>query len=186
MCFSGAGESWGVEGASQNASDRDQWYIGGCESSFGRQLLTFEARLSMAVLIGILLETASSWAAVQDTVPAMTAPPRDASEYYPPASLRSGETGLVVVGFTLNADGKAVEPFTLDGTSGSSSYRLIVAAERYLRDARFGNGWHSTKRLVVSFVFEIAPCGLLAHRAGADYTVDLCRDPSPPSQIRQP
>jgi hypothetical protein len=86
----------------------------------------------------------------------------------------------------IDAEGKAIEPFTLDGTSGSSSYRLILAAERYLRDARFGPGPHSMKRLTASFVFEIAPCGVLTHSVGPDYTVDLCRDPPPPSQIQQP
>jgi hypothetical protein len=138
------------------------------------------------VLIATLLEFAPSCGAFAETAPTLLAPQRDASEYYPPASLRSGETGLVVLGFTVNADGKAIEPFTLDGTSGSSSYRLIVAAERYIRDARFGPSLHSTKRLTASFVFEIAPCGLLTHSAVPDYTIDLCRDPPPPSQILQP
>jgi len=148
--------------------------------------VTFKPRLSSAVLLGTVLEYAPSQAAVPDTVPALTGAPRDASEYYPPASLRSGETGLVVLGFTLNADGKAIEPFTLEGTSGSSSYRLILAAEHYIRDARFGTGWHSTRRLSASIVFEMAPCGLLTQSVGADYTVNLCREPSPASQVLQP
>jgi hypothetical protein len=92
------------------------------------------------VLIGTVVGFAQSLAAVPDAAPTLIAPKREASEYYPPASLRSGETGCVVLGFLIDAEGKAIEPFTLDGTSGSSSYRLIVAAERYIRDARFGTG----------------------------------------------
>ena len=175
-----------MKAIARNASDTDQPYTGIRYDGSGKPFVTIKAGVSSALLIVILLELVPSWAAVPDTVPTMIAPRGDASEYYPPASLRSGETGLVVLGFTVNVDGKVIEPFTLDGTSGSSSYRLILAAEHYIRDARFGPGSHYTKRLTASFVFEIAPCGLLTHSVGADYTIDLCRDAPPPSQIQQP
>jgi hypothetical protein len=152
----------------------------------GRLFVTFKARVSSGVLIGAILEFAPSWAALPEAAPSIIGPPRDASEYYPAASLRSGETGRVVLSFMVNAEGKAIEPFTLDGTSGSSSYRLIVAAEWYINDSRFGTGSHYRKRLTASFVFEIAPCGVLTHSVDADYTIDLCRDPPPPSHIPQP
>lgn len=148
--------------------------------------MTFKARVLSGVLIGAILEFAPSWAALPEAAPGIIGPPRDASEYYPAASLRSGETGRVVLGFMVNTEGKAIEPFTLDGTSGSSSYRLIVAAERYINDSRFDIGPHYKKRLTASFVFELAPCGVLTHILDPDYAIDLCRDPPPPSKIMQP
>jgi len=179
-----------AEAPARDASGRTNLYMTGYTclrtTGPGRQFVTFKARVSSGVLIGAILEFVPSWAALPETAPTLITPPRDASEYYPPASLRSGETGRVVLGFMVDAEGKAIEPFTLDGTSGSSSYRLIVAAERYIRDSRFGTGPHYTKRLTASFVFEIAPCGVLTHSVDPDYTIDLCRDPPPPSHIPQP
>jgi hypothetical protein len=154
--------------------------------------VTFNARVLSAVLVGAIVvsghSSAQNVSSPEDRAiaPSILAPPRDASEYYPAASLRSGETGLVVLRFAVNAEGKAVEPFTMDGTSGSSSYRLIVAAEQYLRDSRFGTGTHYKKLLTASFVFELAPCGILKHSLDHDYTIDLCRDRSPALYAPQP
>jgi outer membrane biosynthesis protein TonB len=45
--------------------------------------------------------------------------------------MRIGETGRVVLRFTVNADGKAAEPITSDdGQSLRSSERLIAAAKQ--------------------------------------------------------
>jgi hypothetical protein len=148
--------------------------------------MTFDARVLSAVFVGAIVVIGHSWAASPEDSPSIMPPPRDASEYYPAASLRSGETGLVVLRFTVNAQGKAVEPFTMDGTSGSSSYRLIVAAEQYIRDSRFGTGTHYKKLLTASFVFELAPCGVLKHSLDHDYAIDMCRDQPPAPNVLQP
>jgi outer membrane biosynthesis protein TonB len=109
--------------------------------------------------------------------PRMLASPRDASEYYPPASLRLGEKGRVVLRFTVGADGKAVKPLSVDdGQSSNPTVRLIVAAEQYLRDSTFETDAHYKKLLTVSFVFELAPCGLLEHSLVHDYAINLCRE----------
>ena len=149
--------------------------------------MRFSARVSSAIFVAAIVVNGQSWPALPEDAPSIVAPLRDASEYYPAASLRSGETGLVVIRFTVNAEGKAVEPFTLDGTSGSSTYRLIVAAEQYIRDSRFGTGPHYKKLLTASFVFELAPwCGALRHSLDHDYAIDLCRDRPPPLNVPQP
>jgi hypothetical protein len=148
--------------------------------------VTFNARALSAIFMAVIVVNGHSWAASPEEAPAIVAPLRDASEYYPAASLRSGETGLVVLRFTVNAAGKAVEPFAMDGTSGSSSYRLIVAAEQYIRDSRFGTGTHYKKLLTASFVFELAPCGALKHSLDHDYAIDLCRDRPPAPSVLQP
>jgi hypothetical protein len=109
--------------------------------------------------------------------PRILPPQRDASEYYPPASLRIGETGRVVLRFSVDAAGKAVEPFTVDNDQSlTPSERLIVAAEDYLKDSRFDTRADSKKVLEASFVFEFAPCGELGHSLVHDYTINLCRD----------
>ena len=103
------------------------------------------------------------------------------------ASLRLGETGRVVLQFTVNADGKAVEPFRVDKEQSlSSSARLIVAAEGYVKDARFVGPAPDKKVLTASFVWELAPCGLLGHGPVHDYTINLCRDPPPQPDVQNP
>jgi outer membrane biosynthesis protein TonB len=108
---------------------------------------------------------------------------RDASEYYAPASLRLGEAGPVVLRFTVDADGKAVEPFTIDAAQSlTSSERLVVAAQEYLEESRFVSRAPYKKMLTASFVFEFAPCGTLNHSLVHDYAISLCRDrPSQPN-----
>jgi hypothetical protein len=116
--------------------------------------------------------------------PRMLQPPRDASEYYPPASLRLDETGRVVLRFTVDASGKAVGPFALDAEqSSNASVRLLAAAEEYLKDSSFGTRAPYKKVLLASFVFELMPCGTLEHSAVHDYTINLCRDRLPPPAV---
>lgn len=148
--------------------------------------MTFSARVLSAIFVAAIVANGHSGATSPENAPSIVAPLRDASEYYPAASLRSGETGVVVLRFTVNAEGKAVEPFTMEGTSGSSSYRLIVAAQQYIRDSKFATGTHYKKRLAASFVFELAPCGVLKHSLDHDYAIDLCRDRPPAPNVLQP
>lgn len=123
----------------------------------------------------------------REPAPHIVQPPRDVGEYYPPASLRLGETGRVVLRFTVTADGKAVEPFRVDKEQSlSPSERLTVAAADYLKDARFVGPMPAGRVLTASFVFELAPCGTLGHGPVHDYTVNLCRDPPPPPDVQNP
>ena len=117
--------------------------------------------------------------------PRMLPPARDASEYYPQASLRLGEAGRVVLHFSVSADGKAVEPFTVDaGESINAVERLVVTASDYLRESRFISRAPYRGILTASFVFELAPCGTLEHSLTYDYTINLCRErPPPPKSI---
>ncbi len=145
------------------------------------------AARSSAVLMMIVVAGAQSSPEDRALAPRVWAPPRDVSEYYPPASLRLGETGRVILRFTVNADGHAVEPVSVneDQPSGASP-RLVVAAERYLGDLRFDTGERYKKVLVASFVFELAPCGALEHSLVHDYSFNLCRDRPPPVDFQQP
>jgi hypothetical protein len=116
--------------------------------------------------------------------PRMLQSPRDASEYYPTASLRLDETGRVVLRFAVGASGKAIGPFTLDAEqSSNASQRLVAAAEEYLKDSSFDTRAPYKKMLLASFVFELMPCGTLEHSAVHDYTINLCRDRLPPPAV---
>src|SRR5215472_17482748 len=120
----------------------------------------------------------------RELAPRIVQPPRDVGEYYPPASLRSGETGRIVLRFTVSAEGKAVEPFRVDKEQSlNPSERLLVAAGDYLKDSRFVGPTSTRKVLTASFVFELAPCGTLRQSAVHDYTINLCRDPPPPPDV---
>lgn len=117
----------------------------------------------------------------------MLQPARDASEYYPQASLRLGEVGRVVLHFSVNADGKAVEPFTVDaGQSIDAVERLVVTASDYLKESRFISRAPYRGILTASFVFEFAPCGTLEHSLTYDYTINLCRERAPPPNVQIP
>jgi hypothetical protein len=114
----------------------------------------------------------------------MLQPARDASEYYPQASLRLGEAGRVVLHFSVDADGKAVEPFTVDaGQSVNAVDRLVVAASDYLKESRLISRAPYRKMLTASFVFEFAPCGTVEHSLTYDYTINLCRDRPPAPNV---
>jgi outer membrane biosynthesis protein TonB len=117
--------------------------------------------------------------------------PEGVMPYYFNASVRLGETGVVVLHFSIGPDGKAREPITHDEPflvaphdtqESRTARRLIEGAERYIRAARFeARGIHK-RRLTASFVFEVKPCGTLEHSPGHDYTISLCREqPAIPS-----
>jgi hypothetical protein len=135
---------------------------------------------------GILVSTLITVAVGGCTVPRM-AVPGDANEYYPPASLRLGEAGVVVLHFAVGPAGKVSGPIAheeRDLADPSPPPRLIAGAERYLRHATFDTRGHDTRRFTASFVFELKPCGTLKHGRVHDYAISLCRErvevPSPP------
>jgi hypothetical protein len=118
------------------------------------------------------------------TAPRMVAP-ENVSAYYPNASVRLGEAGIVVLHFSLGPDGKAREPISHDepfivdpGSSQDSraSLCLIEGAEKYLRNAKFDARGIHKRRLTASFVFEVKPCGTLTHSRIHDYAISLCRE----------
>jgi hypothetical protein len=121
------------------------------------------------------------------SAPRMIAP-KNADDYYANASVRLGETGSVVLHFSIGPNGKAREPITHDepvivGQGNSqddrASLRLIASAEKYLRDAEFDARGIHKRRLTASFVFEVKPCGTLAHSSIHDYAISLCRERPP-------
>jgi len=95
----------------------------------------------------------------------------------------------VVLHFSVGPDGKVTgpidhdEPFTVqrdNSQAGGAAVRLLEGAERYIRDATFDvRGLHK-HRLTASFVFELQPCGKLAHPRVHDYVISLCRERPPP------
>jgi hypothetical protein len=123
------------------------------------------------------------------SAPRMIAP-RNADDYYANASVRLGETGTVVLHFSIGPNGKAREPIAHDEPviveqdnlqTDRAALRLIASAEKYLRDAEFDTRGMHERHLTVSFVFEVKPCGMLAHSPVHDYAISLCRErPSRP------
>jgi len=128
------------------------------------------------------------------SAPRMIAP-KNANDYYANASVRLGETGSVVLHFSIDPKGKAREPITHDkpiiveedhSQEDRGALRLIASAEKYLRDARFDTGGIHKRQLTASFVFEVKPCGTLAHSPVHDYAVSLCRERPPRPSMPAP
>ena len=143
--------------------------------------------------IGALIITASATSgcisgkvlppAGQATAPRMVAPTAaSSSTYYPDASRRANETGLVVLHFSVAKNGKAEGPFLMDDKAMATapSVRLINAAELYLRHADFETNTRHEGLLTASVIFELEPCGSLKHAPIHDYAINLCRDRSDP------
>ena len=129
------------------------------------------------------------------TAPRLIAP-ENKDEYYAQASIRLGQGGSVVLHFSVGPDGEVTEPITHEepvvvGEPGdtpdpNAGLRLIVGAERFLRAARFDAHGFSKRELTASFVFEVKPCGKLAHAGVHDYTINLCRERAAKPWVDQP
>lgn len=100
-------------------------------------------------------------------------------EYYPDASKRAKEQGRVVLKIHLDPSGAIDLPMQIDGESTDAAPRLQDAAQKILRGTKFETGGNYKKDLAVSIVFELAPCGSVAHALTANYRIDVCLDPSP-------
>jgi hypothetical protein len=125
------------------------------------------------------------------TTPRLIAPEKP-DRFYAPASLRLDEMGVVVLRFSVGPDGKARQPILHDeprvinshkredGTEdGSTARRLIESAENYIRAAKFDARAIDKRELTASFVFEVKPCGRLAHSVDRDYAITLCLERPP-------
>ncbi len=128
------------------------------------------------------------------TAPRMIAP-ENADNYYAWALVRLGQAGSVVLHFSIGADGKAIEPITHEEPfmvdpgyplDDRAALRLIEGAEEYIRAAKFDGRGVQKRRLTASFVFEVKPCGTLAHAGIHDYAISLCRQQPPPAQVDTP
>jgi hypothetical protein len=127
--------------------------------------------------------------------PRMTAP-ENPDAYYFNSSVRLGETGVVVLRFSIGPDGKAREPILHDdptiadlaasGDRQRTAQRLIEAAERYIRAATFDARGVRKRHLTASVVFEIKPCGKIGPPGTYDYAVRLCREKPPRPNIVTP
>jgi TonB family protein len=118
-------------------------------------------------------------------VPSLSAPPlpnqltKPLLEYYPDASKRAHEQGRVVVKLHLDPSGAIDLPMQIDRESTDAAPRLQEAAQKILSGAKFEAGDGYKKNLTVSIVFELLPCGTVAHEPTADHRINLCFDPSP-------
>jgi TonB family protein len=101
-------------------------------------------------------------------------------EYYPDASRRAHETGEVIVDFAVASDGKA-ENVTVNEQKSAPFPRLFKAATQIVQGLKLAVGDKHKTSFSMSIVFEIAPCGNVAHSPGPDYYTFLCIDP-----IRRP
>lgn len=123
--------------------------------------------------------------------PRMVAP-SEPDAYYPRASLRLGETGTVVLHFAIGPDGKARQPIVHDEpfiadlgypVDGRGALRLTEAAEKYIRAAKFDARGIHKRQVTASFVFEVKPCGKLAHSRTHDYAISLCLERPKPVSV---
>ncbi len=126
--------------------------------------------------------------------PRMVAP-ENPNGYYAFASVRLGQAGSVVLHFSIGPDGKVKGPILHDQPvviappgdplDSNASLRLLDGAERYIRATTFDvHGMHK-RQLTASFVFEVKPCGNVAHSPVHDYAVSLCRERPPIVPIDQ-
>ncbi len=60
------------------------------------------------------------------------------------------------------------------------------SAEKFLRDAKFDARGPHKRRLTASFVFEVKPCGTLAHSRVHDYAISLSRERPQPMPMPAP
>jgi hypothetical protein len=128
------------------------------------------------------------------TVPHMIAP-ENADNYYAWASVRLGQEGSVVLHFSIGPDGKAREPISHDearivdqghSLDDRAAARLIEGAVKYIRAAKFDAGGIHKRQVTASFVFEVKPCGTLAHSRPHDYAISLCRERPPSPRVDTP
>jgi TonB family protein len=136
----------------------------------------------------LVLMTVIAGCATRESVeqtPAPVAPPlpynlsRTHLEYYPDASKRAREQGRVVVNLHLDPSGAVGLPMQIDRGKTDAAPRLEDAAQKMLSGSKFETAENYKKSLVVSIVFELAPCGTVAHEPTADYRINICLDPSP-------
>lgn len=106
-------------------------------------------------------------------------------EYYPDASKRAHETGEVIVDFAVAADGK-LQNVSVNEQRSASFPRLFKAATQIVQGLKLAVGDNYKTQLTMSIVFEIAPCGNVAHSPGPDYYTFLCIDPIKPSDFAIP
>jgi hypothetical protein len=101
------------------------------------------------------------------TAPRMIAP-ESTDDYYARASMRLGQTGSVVLHFSIGPDGKAKEPILHDeplivdpynAADDRAALRLIESAKKYIRAAKFDADGIHKRHVTASFIFELKPCG---------------------------
>jgi hypothetical protein len=151
--------------------------------------MTARSGTTLLVLAMVVLAMAAALGGC--TAPRLIAP-EDPDSFYARASLRLDEMGVVVLRFSVGPDGKAREPILhdeplvinpykrQDGTEdGSTARRLIESAEKYIRAAKFDARAIDKRELTASFVFEVKPCGRLAHSGDYDYAITLCLERPP-------
>jgi hypothetical protein len=109
--------------------------------------------------------------------PPMTNSNHDMSDWYPDASRRMHETGMVVIHFTVGDRGVPKQPFIVDEKT-SAPDRLIDIAQKALYGAiRLQVGAGYKQSLTASFLFELEPCSFPPTPPVSDYVFRLCVEP---------
>jgi TonB family protein len=158
--------------------------------SFSVVLWSFELALLSAVIASGC--TTAKQPVDKVAPPALVAPPLPpfyrsvqlVSANYPEASRRTGEQGRVVVQFDIDLTGRVSGPVDIDKKQSNDHPHLILAAQRLFHGAHFPVRRIYKRTITASILFEIAPCGTLAHAPGVDYTVNFCVEkflPPPPA-----
>ena len=118
-------------------------------------------------------------------VPPATGPESVLDSYYPVASVRLGETGSIIIHFTIGPDGRAVFATGADENEGSPSPRLIAGAERLLHDVHFDLQNSQNRQLTARIVFQLHPCEAKTGPSDTDYNFDVCGQPHCQPQYAQ-
>jgi hypothetical protein len=105
---------------------------------------------------------------------------QDLRGVYPPASIRAGETGEVILHVQVGADGVALKPIIVERNSSVAYPRLIETAQRLLLGSRYEVGDQYRRDVGASVLFELMPCGTRQATSGLDVYYRLC---VPPQQI---
>jgi len=104
-------------------------------------------------------------------------------EYYPDGSKRAHEQGRVVVIAEIGPSGVLEQAVSFDRTQTDATPRLEEAAAKVLRGNKFEVGNRYKKRVTVSIVFELVPCGAITQASSVDYRINICLDPSPYADV---
>lgn len=145
--------------------------------------------LAFFILFLAAMTGCSRWRPTDQATSVSLAPPlpqalhRSLHEWYPDASKRLHEQGRVVVDGDISPAGVLIEPVSIDRTQTDATPRLEEAASKLLRGIKFDIGDRYKKRVTISIVFELVPCGSIAPPLSVDYRVNICLDPSPYADV---
>jgi TonB family protein len=110
----------------------------------------------------------------------------DVRYYYPDQARRYGQSGTVVIGFSIGESGRtALE--TISGGSNAENALLAAAALKLVERLRLQHSVHTREHLVATIVFQLDACKATPLPDGSDYVFDICaRSPGCPASVNSP